>query len=210
MLKENDLLNLQARVEYLEFVSGKNSVLQTDQYKNEQNIKLDNDTQTDNGSIESIKYEDNGSLSDKLKYCYAQFSRVERAPYCNLLFKKYDQLEKILNSKDINELDIHGKSALLLAIEDEYREIYKQTQIIDAHQQFLNTEIFQEIPQLHTQLKPLQQIHLDQVEASNQVNTELEALLNSYNDTINIISQKFLYWDSVLTNLEEKVNKVKS
>jgi len=194
----NDLLNLQSRVEYIEFLSGKNNLSQ---------IKINQEVQ-DQQEKRSDEIIDPESLCDKWRYCLAQFSRIEKAPFVTLLFKKYEQLEKILNSKEINKLDITSKIAILLSIEDEYKEIYKQTQIIEAHQQFLNTETFQEIPKLNTQLKPLQQIHLDQIEATNQANIELEALLKVYNDTLQIISQKFLYWDSILNFLEEKVNKL--
>jgi len=77
-------------------------------------------------------------------------------------------------------------------------------------EKYVNSDYLQSVPSLVKKLSPLEVQALELQEQTAQQYADLETLLSSYNDIIRMISEKFVYWDSLLTTWEKGLDKMKS
>ncbi|KAN0004466.1 hypothetical protein ACTFIZ_010621 [Dictyostelium cf. discoideum] len=110
------------------------------------------------------------------------------------LFNKIVDNESLLNSVE--------KLAIILSAEDEIYSTARNLQKLGELEKFINSSSTQSIPKLNEALKPLENIHFDQEVIAIQLNKKLEEKVQSYNDIIQEISNRFAYWDSIITDLE--------
>ncbi|KAL6072992.1 Dynactin subunit 3 [Balamuthia mandrillaris] len=106
--------------------------------------------------------------------------------------------------------DLLSKAAIVLAYESEARKHAELAQSFTAATDILDNDNLQTVPSLLPRLKQLEAVHLDQVEASAILNERFEQLLNTYNDTINLVSMQFVVWDQTLLKLEKEKEKAES
>ena len=64
-----------------------------------------------------------------------------------------------------------------------------------------------EVEELSKELAPLSLVHWEQVEAVNQINTAYHQIMASYNETIQLLSKKFVFWDSLLKLAEQEASR---
>ncbi|EAL68743.1 hypothetical protein DDB_G0277561 [Dictyostelium discoideum AX4] len=112
------------------------------------------------------------------------------------LFNKIVDNESLLNSVE--------KLAIILSAEDEIYSTARNLQKLGELEKFINSSSTQSIPKLNEALKPLENIHFEQEVIAIQLNKKLEEKVQSYNDIIQEISNRFAYWDSIITDLESK------
>ncbi|KAK5578235.1 hypothetical protein RB653_003188 [Dictyostelium firmibasis] len=112
------------------------------------------------------------------------------------LFNKIIDNESLLNSVE--------KLAIILSAEDEIYSTARNLQKLGELEKFINSSSTQSIPKLNEALKPLENIHFEQEVISIQLNKKLEEKVQSYNDIIQEISNRFAYWDHIITDLESK------
>ncbi|KAM9969164.1 hypothetical protein ACTFIW_003715 [Dictyostelium discoideum] len=113
-----------------------------------------------------------------------------------ILFNKIVDNESLLNSVE--------KLAIILSAEDEIYSTARNLQKLGELEKFINSSSTQSIPKLNESLKPLENIHFEQEVIAIQLNKKLEEKVQSYNDIIQEISNRFAYWDSIITDLESK------
>ena len=63
-----------------------------------------------------------------------------------------------------------------------------------------------ETPKLEAQLKPVVSLHLEQKEVHDANTQRLARLMESYNEFVALVSQKFIYYDHLVTTWEQKVS----
>ncbi|KAM9982099.1 hypothetical protein ACTFIY_004387 [Dictyostelium cf. discoideum] len=112
------------------------------------------------------------------------------------LFNKIVDNESLLNSVE--------KLAIILSAEDEIYSTARNLQKLGELEKFINSSSTQSIPKLNEALKPLENVHFEQEVIAIQLNKKLEEKVQSYNDIIQEISNRFAYWDSIITDLESK------
>ncbi|KAN0036090.1 hypothetical protein ACTA71_005390 [Dictyostelium dimigraforme] len=112
------------------------------------------------------------------------------------LFNKIVDNESLLNSVE--------KLAIILSAEDEIYNTARNLQKLGELEKFINSSSTQSIPKLNEALKPLENIHFEQEVIAIQLNKKLEEKVQSYNDIIQEISNRFAYWDHIITDLESK------
>jgi len=93
--------------------------------------------------------------------------------------------------------------------EEFIRNTAKSLEFIHENEKFINSERLQSVPLLVKKLAPLELVHDGQLDEVSSQASHLEALLNSYNNTIYLLSEKFAYWDSMLTAWEQHLRKKK-
>jgi len=99
-------------------------------------------------------------------------------------------------SDDLQErlAGVASRAAIVCSYDEEARHVERQSRVLSAHLETLENERLKEVPFMTRELKPIEAIHLDQVEAASLLNAQFNDLLNSYNDMINLVSQQFLVW----------------
>ncbi|EGC29324.1 hypothetical protein DICPUDRAFT_43005 [Dictyostelium purpureum] len=110
------------------------------------------------------------------------------------LFNKVMDNETLLNSVE--------KLAIILSAEDEIYTTSRNLQKLHELEKFINSNSMQSIPTLNEKLKPIENVHFEQEIIAVQLNKKLEEKVQGYNDIIQEISNRFAYWDQILTELE--------
>eukprot|EP00742_Colponemidia_sp_Colp-10_P008953 GILJ01009727.1.p1 GENE.GILJ01009727.1~~GILJ01009727.1.p1 ORF type:complete len:178 (+),score=33.51 GILJ01009727.1:51-584(+) len=99
-------------------------------------------------------------------------------------------------------LTTRNKADIILASEAEMRDIAQQLEQLELLQQFINPSSFQNIPPLNQKLQPLVELTSMVRQNALQQHSEMEQFLDTYNKTIRTLSQQFVQWDSILSDLE--------
>lgn len=63
---------------------------------------------------------------------------------------------------------------------------------------------FLDVGSLDKNLAPLATVHWEQVETTSQINLLYHEIMSSYNETIQLLSKKFVFWDSLLKLAEQE------
>merc|ERR1712086_862639 len=80
-----------------------------------------------------------------------------------------------------------------------------QLEQLGALEEFANTKVLQDLPQLEPKLSPFVTEHYDAQESHHGVSQKAMDFVTSYNDIMTMLSKKFLYWDQLLTAAEQQV-----
>lgn len=67
-----------------------------------------------------------------------------------------------------------------------------------------------EVGDMSAELAPLATVHWEQVESTSQLNAVYHDIMTSYNDTIQLLSKKFVFWDSLLKLAEQEAARKSS
>merc|ERR1712032_24809 len=126
------------------------------------------------------------------------------------LVEKYREYESFLekNFEDNPHLHTNEKKAILLSAFDDFKKIQENLAEVDALQSIALDK--NPIPDLHAlELK----VSKSEIHTQNLLmecvgfKKELEKFLSDYNDLIYLISQRFLAWDAMITEMENKIAK---
>eukprot|EP01084_Bolivina_argentea_P118854 210835_1 len=126
------------------------------------------------------------------------------------LVEKYTEYESFLekNFDENPHLHTNEKKAILLSAFDDFKKIQENLAEVDS------------LKKIALEQNPIKDLHALELKVSkSEIQTqnlllqcvdfkkELEQFLADYNDLVYLISQKFLAWDSVITDIENKVNQ---
>jgi len=125
--------------------------------------------------------------------------------------QEYGKTKHLLDSPESIMLDSSSKTSLVVANEEFIQETARSLEIIKNHEKYINPDHLSEVPSLVKKLAPLEVQHSSIKEETIHSNEQLESLLNSYNQIVHLLSEKFTYWDSLLTlwekNIDQKITK---
>ncbi|KAI8079528.1 uncharacterized protein B0P05DRAFT_540979 [Gilbertella persicaria] len=124
---------------------------------------------------------------------------------------KYDVHSKILNpttstyniEREILAPDV--KLELLLAAQEDLEKFAQEVKQIKDLEYVVNGSDFDVIETLGPQLAPLEVAHTNQVKDLNELTKHISQFMERYNGTINTLSEIFIQWDNILTNMETHI-----
>lgn len=125
------------------------------------------------------------------------------------LLKQHDYLEKCISHArrweellSRPQLTAGATEALVEACSDLIEQSSPQLKSIQENERFLNTEKLQRLPSLKAELKPLEKVAMDQCFAATELHDRLQDMLVRYNKIVQLLMQKFVLWDHLITKLE--------
>jgi len=123
---------------------------------------------------------------------------------------KYQQIQPFLNSKEHLFLHSATKQILIVDNEEYIKEAAQSFESIANNEKFINSDNIQNVATLSKKLAPLELAHWNQKDELGILSTQLDSMLENYNTLIQLLSEKFTFWDTALTLWEQKVAEKKS
>jgi len=123
---------------------------------------------------------------------------------------KYDKVKDALEFPEKASLDVKTKRAIILSSEDYLENTSKELTFVQENEKYINSDDLQGVPALQKKLSPLELQSYNLQEQTLAQNAQLESLLLTYNDVVKLLSEKFVYWDTVLTRWEKGLDKIKA
>jgi len=120
------------------------------------------------------------------------------------LLKKFPQIRSLADKEDGSSVTPDVQYALLMGAEETLREQQKLLQQIQEYEKFINTESFHMNESLDKKVAPLQLMIFDNVQNTLTQNASIESMISRYNEIINLLSEKFVYWDQLLASWEKE------
>ncbi|KAG2215197.1 hypothetical protein INT46_001473 [Mucor plumbeus] len=125
---------------------------------------------------------------------------------------KYDAHAKLLNpntstytmEREILAPDV--KLELLLTANDDLEKFAQEVKQVKDLEYVVSGAEFDVIETLGPKLAPLEVTHADQISELNQITKEVSDFMERYNHTVNTLSEIFIQWDHILTNMESHVS----
>ncbi|OBZ88711.1 Dynactin subunit 3 [Choanephora cucurbitarum] len=124
---------------------------------------------------------------------------------------KYDGHAKLLNPNsstynlERETLAPDVKLELLLAAQEDLEKFAQEVKQVKDLEYVVNGTDFDVIETLGPKLAPLEVTHADQVKELNDLTRQISQFMERYNGTINTLSEIFIQWDHILTNLETHI-----
>eukprot|EP01114_Cavostelium_apophysatum_P013177 TRINITY_DN3128_c0_g1_i1.p1 TRINITY_DN3128_c0_g1~~TRINITY_DN3128_c0_g1_i1.p1 ORF type:complete len:194 (-),score=38.54 TRINITY_DN3128_c0_g1_i1:48-629(-) len=150
------------------------------------------------------------TVSTRAQEISKEAERIFSQPDIAEFLAKYEEFKKLVEVKHEIVLDAAGKRALIMTNEDFIRDTARSLQTIQEHEKFINSENFQVVPSLLQKLTPLEAVAIEQNEQLSDQQQHFDGLLKSYNEIIQLLSEKFTYWDRLLGAWEVNVDKNKA
>ena len=153
-------------------------------------------------------FSDTPSLTATVARCYRKLNAmVSKHKRLSQVWMQFESIEADLKPEALDELGLsrEAKEEYLLADEERLRDIISALDDFKRQRDFVNTENLQGLPALGAQLKPLEAVHVSQTELARDHHERTAALLEAYNQVINMLSKKFVYWDAVLSAAEQSL-----
>ncbi|KAI9340108.1 hypothetical protein BD770DRAFT_399772 [Pilaira anomala] len=128
--------------------------------------------------------------------------------------EKYDAHSKLLNpntstyslEREILAPDVKLE-LLLTAQEDLEKFVQEVKQVKDLEYTVSGTE-FDVVETLGPELSRLEVSHTDQIKQLNDITEQVSQFMKRYNGTVNTLSEIFISWDHILTNMETHVTSL--
>ncbi|EPB89341.1 hypothetical protein HMPREF1544_03850 [Mucor circinelloides 1006PhL] len=122
---------------------------------------------------------------------------------------KYDVHAKLLNpntstytmEREILAPDV--KLELLLTANDDLEKFAQEVKQVKDLEYVVSGSEFEET--LGPKLASLEVTHTDQISELNQITKQVSDFMERYNHTVNTLSEIFIQWDHILTNMESHV-----
>jgi len=119
-------------------------------------------------------------------------------------FQRYNQIKSfIVAPPEEILLSNNAKLAIVLSCEEFIKQTTDLLKSVQELEKFINPSTLQTVPTLIKQLKPIEMTHLEQKEVTACMSERVDHQTKSYNKIINLISDKFVYWDYMLSTWEQ-------
>jgi len=147
---------------------------------------------------------------DRLAYFNSRLNSAitGRDKITNML-KRLEDVEKLLDPEYLERLTTPDSAKLqLIAFEEEkVRQTVALLEKLEELKPVLNSEHIKNTPNLSGELVRLNQIHVQQEEEVNKLDSNVLPLIDSYNEIIQTLTKQFIQWDNLITTLEMKSSK---
>lgn len=120
------------------------------------------------------------------------------------IFAKLDELQKYLDPEFADNLALSegAKLELIFAAEDKIRETIDSLQTVKDLEQYIDSEHIKATPSHIPKMQKLHKLHLELADGNGSLDSETKKFIDGYNSAIETLSEKFVLWDSILTELE--------
>ncbi|CAO3611794.1 unnamed protein product [Mucor fragilis] len=127
---------------------------------------------------------------------------------------KYDAHAKLLNpntstytmEREILAPDV--KLELLLTANDDLEKFAQEVKQVQDLEYVVSGSEFEVIETLGPKLASQEVTHTDQISELNQITKQVSDFMERYNHTVNTLSEIFIQWDHILTNMESHVGSL--
>eukprot|EP01113_Clastostelium_recurvatum_P034740 TRINITY_DN4749_c0_g1_i2.p1 TRINITY_DN4749_c0_g1~~TRINITY_DN4749_c0_g1_i2.p1 ORF type:complete len:198 (+),score=7.77 TRINITY_DN4749_c0_g1_i2:66-659(+) len=119
--------------------------------------------------------------------------------------RMYKDASALINSPAELTLTDQSKLEVLTACSETLRQTCDQLSTIPDLQKHINPEVLQTMQPMMGSLKSIDAVSLDQKALTAQMCERVQSQISSYNSIIQILSQKFVYWDILLSTWEHKL-----
>ncbi|KAG2204344.1 hypothetical protein INT47_009386 [Mucor saturninus] len=125
--------------------------------------------------------------------------------------EKYDVHAKLLNPNtstynlERETLAPDVKLELLLTAQDDLEKFAQEVKQVKDLEYVVSGTEFDVIETLGPNLSKLEVSHTDQITNLNDITKEVSQFMERYNGTVNTLSEIFISWDNILTNMETHV-----
>ncbi|GAA5808571.1 hypothetical protein MFLAVUS_001962 [Mucor flavus] len=125
--------------------------------------------------------------------------------------EKYDVHSKLLNpntstyslEREILAPDV--KLELLLTAQDDLEKFAQEVKQVKDLEYVVSGTEFDVVEKLGPELSRLEVSHTDQITKLNDITEQVSQFMERYNGTVNTLSEIFISWDNILTNMETHV-----
>lgn len=122
------------------------------------------------------------------------------------VFSRLDELQKYLDPQFADNLALPdgAKLELIFTSEDKIRETVDSLQTVKDLEQYIDSEHIKATPSNVPKLQQLHKLQLEIADGAYAFDSETKKLVEGYNAAIETLSEKFVLWDSILTELESE------
>ncbi len=110
-------------------------------------------------------------------------------------------LEKLRTQFDISERDMY---TMIISNFDEMKDFSKNLNFVKENQSYLELNPVVDGQDKIKSIKPLEIKTIDLETKVLQVSNNVDSLLKNYNETVNVINEKFSMYNKLLKKMEEK------
>lgn len=157
-----------------------------------------------------VDLKDQPTCVDQLFTFHSRFSNaISKREKITRVLNRVNEIEKYMDPTFFDDISLsnEAKARVILAEEENIREMAKAMEKLQALSEVLNSEHLKGIPQLRQKFASLSQNCAEQEKTSVVFNAQVEELLESYNYSIDLLSKLFVQWDQKVTETEDKRKK---
>jgi hypothetical protein len=122
-----------------------------------------------------------------------------------LFQQKYDRIQLLLEANDTT-LTLDAKLQIVLSLENVLKETSELIDKVTNYLRFINSEQLHYVGLLKEKMKPVVRNHIEQKLLTEKYIEKFHRLISTYNDTITLLSLKFLQWDYLISSCEQAVD----
>ncbi|KAJ1967488.1 hypothetical protein IWQ62_001831 [Dispira parvispora] len=141
-------------------------------------------------------------------------SLTKRVLFIEEFLRNYDHLKPLLKTHSTefatDQLTTEAKLEIIQHAYPDITQVAEHLQEIQALEKYVNDPAYQQVVQAKPEVQSLLEGHAEQGLAFRQLSNQLTHLLDTYNATVQAISEMFLIWDKTLQQLETKVKALES
>ncbi|CAO3636274.1 unnamed protein product [Mucor hiemalis] len=97
------------------------------------------------------------------------------------------------------------KLELLLTAQEDLEKFAQEVKQVKDLEYVVSGNEFNDVETLGPKLSTLEVSHTDQVKDLNDITNQVSQFMERYNGTVNTLSEIFISWDNILTNMETHV-----
>eukprot|EP00029_Vermamoeba_vermiformis_P011754 TRINITY_DN6555_c0_g1_i1.p1 TRINITY_DN6555_c0_g1~~TRINITY_DN6555_c0_g1_i1.p1 ORF type:complete len:197 (-),score=34.46 TRINITY_DN6555_c0_g1_i1:28-594(-) len=161
-----------------------------------------------NNMFQDAKTKLDGDISTSVVDLNKQFTTVlSKNKEIQNLFDKHQQASAILDNNQAT-LPAEVKAEIVVAMQTTLKDTAQLVSKLNELKKYINTEHIQNIKQVGAKVESIGSAHIDQKLMANQMEERYNNLIFAYDETITALSQKFLYWDYMLSKWEQTVDEL--
>jgi len=146
------------------------------------------------------------NISSTLMQVQQRLEHLEKTSSIFALFQqKYDRIQLLLEANDTT-LTLDAKLQIVLSLENVLKETSELIDKVTNYLRFINSEQLHYVGLLKEKMKPVVRNHIEQKLLTEKYIEKFHRLISTYNDTITLLSLKFLQWDYLISSCEQAVD----
>jgi len=158
------------------------------------------------GSKDHQPTHQDGSVVEVLNNTIKQFQTLQAQTEIGDFVKKYEQAKDLLKNEKDFSLSSEAKKLIILSSEDFFNDTARMLQQMKENDKYINSDKIQNIPPLIKKLDPIEAGTMNFVTEATEQTTKVEALLKTYNEIIQLLSEKFFYWDQAIEDWDRQID----
>ncbi|KAJ1927161.1 hypothetical protein IWQ60_003172 [Tieghemiomyces parasiticus] len=150
------------------------------------------------------------SVPERLEHAEHQFRNLtKKVLFIDEFLVKYESVRHLVEEDNLDaaaeRLSLSAKLEILQSASGAMTTLFDQLREMENLTKFVNPPEFEAMVARTSDVRELATRHQEQAVAYQQLSAHVIGLIDTYNNTVNSLSEVFLMWDSALAKLEAKV-----